>query len=110
MCTYQTITLTVQGSGKGPRGWFPVTDATVYFDHPAHAQAEHTLKSTCSTRPLGRAHGWPSNSIRCPLVRWPRRSSTPSRSSPAGSWRRRPRSGDPTHGPAALTVCTAGGR
>ena len=43
MCTYQTITLTVQGSGKGPQGWFPVTDATVYFDHPAHAQSEHTL-------------------------------------------------------------------
>ncbi|MGH9080616.1 MAG: DUF6295 family protein, partial [Acidimicrobiales bacterium] len=23
MCTYQTTTLTVRGSGKGARGWFP---------------------------------------------------------------------------------------
>jgi hypothetical protein len=43
MCTYQTTTLPVQGSGKGAQGWFPVTDATVYFDHPVHAAAEHTL-------------------------------------------------------------------
>jgi hypothetical protein len=33
----------VTGSGKGRSGWFPVTDANVYFDHPFHAQAEHTL-------------------------------------------------------------------
>ena len=43
MCTYQTTTLGVEGSGKGADGWFPVTDATVYFDHPVHAAAEHTL-------------------------------------------------------------------
>jgi hypothetical protein len=43
MCTYQTTTLTVQGSGKGAEGWFPVSDATVYFDHPVHAPADHTL-------------------------------------------------------------------
>ena len=29
---------------QGPeRRWFHVTDATVYFDHPVHAMAEHTL-------------------------------------------------------------------
>jgi Family of unknown function (DUF6295) len=43
MCTYQTTSLPVQGSGKGAQGWFPVTDATVYFDHPVHAPADHTL-------------------------------------------------------------------
>jgi hypothetical protein len=43
MCTYQTTTLPVQGSGKGAQGWFPVSDATVYFDHPVHAPADHTL-------------------------------------------------------------------
>lgn len=43
MCTYQTERLAVRGSGKGADGWFPVTDATVYFDHPVHAPAEHTL-------------------------------------------------------------------
>ena len=43
MCTYQTEHVAVRGSGKGPDGWFAVTDATVYFDHPVHAPAEHTL-------------------------------------------------------------------
>lgn len=43
MCTYLTETISVAGSGKGATGWFRVTDATVYFDHPVHALAEHTL-------------------------------------------------------------------
>jgi hypothetical protein len=43
VCTYVTETLPVTGSAKGPDGWIRVTDATVYFDHPAHALAEHTL-------------------------------------------------------------------
>jgi hypothetical protein len=33
----------VEGSGKGADGWFALSDATVYFDHPVHAAAEHTL-------------------------------------------------------------------
>lgn len=44
MCTYTTIKDTVDGSAKGPGGsWFHVSDVTVYFDHPVHAMAEHTL-------------------------------------------------------------------
>lgn len=43
MCTYATEKVDVTGSGKGPGGWFPLTAATVYFDHPVHAPAEHTL-------------------------------------------------------------------
>jgi hypothetical protein len=43
MCTYLTETISIAGSGKGATGWFRVTDATVYFDHPVHALAEHTL-------------------------------------------------------------------
>jgi len=43
MCTYVTETLAVAGSAKGPDGWIRVTDATVYFDHPTHALADHTL-------------------------------------------------------------------
>jgi hypothetical protein len=44
MCTYATVRTPVEGSAKGPNGkWFHVTDATVYFDHPVHAMAEHTL-------------------------------------------------------------------
>jgi hypothetical protein len=44
MCTYATVSEQVDGSAKGPGGqWFHVTDATVYYDHPVHAMAEHTL-------------------------------------------------------------------
>ena len=44
MCTYATVQTTLEGSAKGPEGsWFALTDATVYFDHPVHALAEHTL-------------------------------------------------------------------
>ena len=43
MCTYLTEKITVAGSGKGASGWFSLTDATVYLDHPQHAPAEHTL-------------------------------------------------------------------
>jgi hypothetical protein len=43
MCTYTTEQTAITGSGKGRDGWFPLTTATVYFDHPVHASAEHTL-------------------------------------------------------------------
>ena len=43
MCTYQTEKLDVEGSGKGAAGWFTLSQATVYLDHPQHAPAEHTL-------------------------------------------------------------------
>jgi hypothetical protein len=43
VCTYETTTLAVTGSGKGADGWFALSDATVYFDHPVHASAGHTL-------------------------------------------------------------------
>jgi hypothetical protein len=43
MCTYNTEYATITGSGKGRTGWVSLTDATVYFDHPVHTQAEHTL-------------------------------------------------------------------
>jgi len=43
MCTYQTEQISITGSGKGASGWFSLSDATVYFDHPVHAMAEHTL-------------------------------------------------------------------
>ncbi len=43
MCTHLTEKVDVEGSGKGAAGWFPLTEASVYFDHPQHARAEHTL-------------------------------------------------------------------
>jgi Family of unknown function (DUF6295) len=43
MCSYLTVPTDVAGSAKGPDGWFSVTSASVYFDHPYHAPYEHTL-------------------------------------------------------------------
>jgi hypothetical protein len=44
MCTYATIHTELEGSAKGPESkWFRLTNGTVYFDHPVHAMAEHTL-------------------------------------------------------------------
>jgi hypothetical protein len=43
MCTYTTEHAALTGSGKGRDGWFPLSAATVYYDHPVHAQADHTL-------------------------------------------------------------------
>ncbi|HVD04183.1 MAG TPA: DUF6295 family protein [Candidatus Dormibacteraeota bacterium] len=43
MCTYRTERVIVEGSGKGPDGWFELKSATVYFDHPVSAPMEHSL-------------------------------------------------------------------
>lgn len=59
MCTYETSNLEVTGSGKGPdpsqgpAGWFKLSRATVYFDHPVHAQAGHTLNIDFANPLLG---------------------------------------------------------
>ena len=43
MCSYLTMPAEISGSAKGPDGWFSVTSASVYFDHPYHAPLEHSL-------------------------------------------------------------------
>jgi hypothetical protein len=43
MCTYITETAKVVGSAKGSKGWMRIDTANVYFDHPFHAQLDHTL-------------------------------------------------------------------
>ena len=43
MCTQIAMNAQIRGAGKGATGWFPVTQATVGFDHPSHADAEHSL-------------------------------------------------------------------
>ncbi|MHB1533709.1 MAG: DUF6295 family protein [Acidimicrobiales bacterium] len=43
MCTYLTEKVVVAGAGKGPAGWFSLTDASVYLDHPVHATPDHSL-------------------------------------------------------------------
>ncbi len=43
MCTYTTEFAQLNGSAKGRQGWFALDQATVYYDHPVHAEAAHTL-------------------------------------------------------------------
>jgi hypothetical protein len=43
VCSYLTVPADISGSAKGPDGWFTVTSASVYFDHPYHAPFEHSL-------------------------------------------------------------------
>ena len=53
MCTYETLNVPVAGSGKGATGWFRLSRATVYFDHPVHAPADHTLNIDFANPELG---------------------------------------------------------
>ena len=55
MCTYRTELLSMTGSGKGAAGWFSLTDASVYVDHPVHAPALHTLNIDLRNPALGPA-------------------------------------------------------
>ena len=43
MCTYLTEKIKIDGSGKGATGWFGLSEASVYVDHPVHAQFGHTV-------------------------------------------------------------------
>jgi uncharacterized protein DUF6295 len=43
MCTWITERTEIRGSGKGPAGWFSLSHANVYYDHPYHAPYDHTL-------------------------------------------------------------------
>jgi hypothetical protein len=43
VCTYITEQVEIAGSGKGAHGWFGLTQASVYVDHPFDAPYEHTL-------------------------------------------------------------------
>jgi hypothetical protein len=43
MCTMIASTKPMSGMGKGPNGWFPITQATVGFDHSTHSSDEHAL-------------------------------------------------------------------
>ena len=57
MCTYNTEQAQITGSGKGRDGWVPLSTATIYFDHPVHAQAARTLNidfADATARPSGR--------------------------------------------------------
>jgi hypothetical protein len=53
MCTTISHSVDVSGSGKGTSGWFPLTQATVGFDHATHTAAEHALLLDFTNYELG---------------------------------------------------------
>jgi outer membrane protein TolC len=53
MCTMIASTAPVQGMGKGAAGWFPVTAATVGYDHTTHSAEEHALLLDFTNYSLG---------------------------------------------------------
>jgi hypothetical protein len=53
MCTYLTEKIDVDGSGKGATSWFGASQATVYVDHPVHAQYGHTVNIDVLNPALG---------------------------------------------------------
>ena len=56
MCTSISVTTEVAGAGKGTRGWFPLTQATVGYDHATHTMAEHALLLDFTNYELGTEH------------------------------------------------------
>jgi len=53
MCTNISESAAVKGAGKGPTGWFALTQATVGFDHATHSDAEHALLLDFTNYDLG---------------------------------------------------------
>jgi len=43
VCTNILHNTTLDGSGKGREGWFPLDRASITYDHPSHADLEHAL-------------------------------------------------------------------
>ena len=43
MCTTIALRTAVLGGGKGAKGWFPVTQANVGYDHTTYLRNEHAL-------------------------------------------------------------------
>lgn len=43
MCTMISMTEAIHGTGKGSKGWFPLTESVVGYDHSTHSAEEHSL-------------------------------------------------------------------
>jgi hypothetical protein len=43
MCSWIVEKARIEGSAKGPEGWFDVRQANVYYDHPYKAPMDHAL-------------------------------------------------------------------
>jgi hypothetical protein len=55
MCTTISHSVAVRGAGRGSSGWFPLSQATVGFDHSTHTDGEHALLLDFTNYELGTA-------------------------------------------------------
>ena len=53
MCTYLTEIVPMSGSAKAGKGWFKLSESSVYFDHPVHALLGHSLNIDFRNPDLG---------------------------------------------------------
>ena len=56
MCTMIVENVTIDGSGKGSKGWFNLKKANVSFDHPFNSQFDHSLNIDFVNDDLGIEH------------------------------------------------------
>src|SRR5262245_33464069 len=71
MCTYLTEKAEIEGTGKGAHGWFTLTEARVYFDHPVSAPLDHALMIdfvAAAEGPAARARGGVTDGGKRPRV------------------------------------------
>jgi hypothetical protein len=43
MCTMMSMRTAVTGAGKGPSGWFPISQANIGYDHATHSPSDHAM-------------------------------------------------------------------
>ncbi|HEV7653163.1 MAG TPA: DUF6295 family protein [Mycobacteriales bacterium] len=53
MCTMIAVSHPMTGMAKGEAGWFPLTRATVGYDHATHSGDEHALLLDFTNYDLG---------------------------------------------------------
>jgi hypothetical protein len=53
MCTSIVEIVKAEGSGKGERGWFDLTNSVVSYDHPHHALLEEAITIDFMNSALG---------------------------------------------------------
>lgn len=53
MCTMISQQARIAGSGKGPEGWFTVSQASVSYDHPFNVPLEYALNIDFVDEALG---------------------------------------------------------
>ena len=55
MCTNIVLRSPLEGSGKAPFGWFPLSEVSVSYDHPFNLAQEHAVNLDFTNEASGAA-------------------------------------------------------